>query len=66
MIFLPYAVKGWIRKAHSHYFVKEYEKALEAYDNGMKIEPNNQELTEGVQRTLNSMTAARQQTVSYF
>jgi len=57
----PDFVKGWIRKAHSHYFVKEYEKALEAYDKGMQLEPNNQEMTDGVQRTLNAMTASRQQ-----
>lgn len=44
-----YLVKAHTRKGHCYFFLKEYQKALEAYDEGLKIEPNNQELNDAVQ-----------------
>lgn len=54
----PDFVKAYVRKGHIHYFLKEYQRALETYDQGLKLDPNNQELEESVTRTL----AAMQQT----
>lgn len=51
----PDFVKAYTRKGHCHFFLKEYDKALEAYDKGLQLEPNNQELTEGAQRTVSAM-----------
>eukprot|EP00002_Diphylleia_rotans_P014396 TRINITY_DN2805_c0_g1_i1.p1 TRINITY_DN2805_c0_g1~~TRINITY_DN2805_c0_g1_i1.p1 ORF type:complete len:569 (+),score=168.32 TRINITY_DN2805_c0_g1_i1:83-1789(+) len=51
----PTFTKALIRKAHCLYFMKEYQKALEAYDTILKIEPDNEEVTDGVQRTLDAM-----------
>ncbi len=33
----PSFVKGWVRKGMAHHYLKEYYKALEAYDKGMKV-----------------------------
>ena len=35
--FLQVAVKGYTRKAICHFYMKEYHKALESYDKGLKI-----------------------------
>ena len=44
-------IKGWLRKGMAHHFLKEYYKALEAYDKGMKIDPNYSELNEWTMKT---------------
>jgi len=51
----PDFAKGWVRKGHAHFFLKEYEQALQAYDKGLALDPNNQELNDSVQRTLAAM-----------
>ncbi len=33
----PSFLKGWVRKGMAHHYLKEYYKALEAYDKGMKV-----------------------------
>jgi len=43
----PKFVKGYKGKALCHQFMKEYHKALEAFDQGLQLEPENQELKEG-------------------
>jgi len=48
----PNFVKGYIRKGLVHFVLKEYHKALEVYDKGLKIEPTNAELTEAIQKTI--------------
>ena len=40
----PEFPKGYSRKGHLQYFMKEYEKALETYEIGLKYEPGNEEL----------------------
>jgi len=51
----PDFVKGYTRKGHIHFFMKEYQKALEAYDQGLKLEENNAELQEGIKRTIEAV-----------
>lgn len=46
----PSFVKGYTRKATAQFFMKEYEKALESYQQGLEVEPDNAECKEGVQR----------------
>jgi len=53
----PDFVKIYSRKGHLHFFLKEYPKALEAYDQGLKVEPNNEECSEGARRTLQAMNS---------
>ena len=35
----PTFVKGWSRKAGIHFYLKEYHKALDAYNTILKLEP---------------------------
>ncbi|KOO28322.1 stress-induced protein sti1-like protein [Chrysochromulina tobinii] len=37
----PTFVKGWSRKAGVHFFLKEYHKAMDAYNMILKLEPDN-------------------------
>eukprot|EP01085_Mycamoeba_gemmipara_P005207 Mycagemm_TRINITY_DN10105_c0_g1::TRINITY_DN10105_c0_g1_i1::g.5207::m.5207 type:complete len:225 gc:universal TRINITY_DN10105_c0_g1_i1:874-1548(+) len=48
----PKFVKGYIRKGLVHFCTKEYHKALEVYDQGLLLEPENQELKDNIQKTL--------------
>lgn len=47
----PKFVKGWVRKGTCHQMQKEYHKALDAFQEGLKIEPKNQDCIEGGRRT---------------
>ncbi len=38
--------------------MKEYQRALQAYDQGLKLDENNQELQESIQRTLQAINAS--------
>ena len=40
-------VKGWSRKAGIHFFLKEYHKAMDAYNEILKFEPENEEAKNG-------------------
>eukprot|EP01023_Acetabularia_acetabulum_P000337 TRINITY_DN10134_c0_g1_i1.p1 TRINITY_DN10134_c0_g1~~TRINITY_DN10134_c0_g1_i1.p1 ORF type:complete len:617 (+),score=132.73 TRINITY_DN10134_c0_g1_i1:86-1852(+) len=46
----PEFPKGYSRKGHIQFFSKEYEKALETYDQGLLHDPSNQELLDGKRR----------------
>ncbi|KAL5186506.1 Hsp70-Hsp90 organizing protein 1 [Glycine soja] len=46
----PTFSKGYTRKGAVQFFMKEYEKALETYKEGLKHDPNNQELLDGIRR----------------
>lgn len=48
----PQFVKAYARKGTCHHFMKEYHKALQAFDQGLKIDPNNKECNEGKQKTM--------------
>lgn len=46
----PTFSKGYNRKGAVQFFMKEYDKALETYREGLKHDPNNLELLDGVRR----------------
>ncbi|VAI14382.1 unnamed protein product [Triticum turgidum subsp. durum] len=46
----PTFSKGYIRKGTNQFFMKEYEKAMETYQEGLKHDLSNQELLDGVKR----------------
>ncbi|KAI3872254.1 hypothetical protein MKW98_011746 [Papaver atlanticum] len=46
----PTFPKGYTRKGAIQFFMKEYDKALETYQEGLKHDQNNQELMDGVRR----------------
>ncbi|XP_068650142.1 hsp70-Hsp90 organizing protein 3-like [Aristolochia californica] len=48
----PTFSKGYTRKGAVQFFMKEYDKALETYQEGLKHDPHNQELTDGVRRCI--------------
>ncbi|XP_047325288.1 hsp70-Hsp90 organizing protein 3-like [Impatiens glandulifera] len=54
----PTFTKGYSRKGAVQFFMKEYDKALETYQAGLKHEPNNQELLDGVRRCIEQINKA--------
>ena len=46
----PKFSKGYTRKGAIQFFMKEFDKALETYQEGLKHDPQNPELLEGVRR----------------
>jgi len=51
----PDFVKGYIRKAQTHFLMKEYQKCLETYQTGLELDPNNAEITTGIQKCVEQM-----------
>lgn len=49
----PTFVKGWARKGNCHQLMKEYHKAMEAFDKGLAIDAASKECTDGKMRTMN-------------
>merc|ERR1712087_211737 len=56
----PTFVKGWSRKAGIHFYLKEYHKALDAYNTILKIEPENEEAKTQVEQVLAAVNSADQ------
>merc|ERR1712046_311556 len=56
----PTFVKGWSRKAGIHFYLKEYHKALDAYNAILKIEPENEEAKTQVEQVLAAVNSANQ------
>ncbi|GLT78357.1 hypothetical protein SLA2020_498960 [Shorea laevis] len=54
----PTFSKGYTRKGAAQFFMKEYDKALETYQEGLKHDPNNQELLDGVRRCVGQINKA--------
>ncbi|XP_022759056.1 hsp70-Hsp90 organizing protein 3-like [Durio zibethinus] len=54
----PTFSKGYTRKGAVQFFMKEYDKALETYKEGLKHDPNNQELLDGVRRCVEQINKA--------
>jgi len=48
----PTFVKGWSRKAGIHFYLKEYHKAMDAYNAILKLEPENEEAKGGLDRVI--------------
>ena len=51
----PTFAKGYSRKGHLQFFMKEYDKAMETYEAGLKHDPENTELKEGLFRCLTAI-----------
>ncbi|KAK7330721.1 hypothetical protein VNO77_24919 [Canavalia gladiata] len=54
----PTFSKGYTRKGAVQFFMKEYDKALETYREGLKHDPNNQELLDGIGRCAEQINKA--------
>ncbi|CAM0903594.1 unnamed protein product [Alopecurus aequalis] len=54
----PTFSKGYTRKGAIQFFMKEYDKATETYQEGLKHDPNNQELLDGVKRCFQQISKA--------
>lgn len=54
----PTFSKGYTRKGAIQFFLKEYDKALETYQEGLKHDPQNQELLDGVRRCVQQINKA--------
>merc|ERR1719231_374564 len=48
----PTFAKGWSRKAGIHYYLKEYHKAMDAYNMILKLEPENEEAKRGLDQVV--------------
>lgn len=57
-------VRGYARKGAVQFFMKDYHKALETYQAGLKYDESNQELLEGVRKCLSQIDAANRGAVS--
>ncbi|XP_077235476.1 stress-inducible protein [Tasmannia lanceolata] len=60
----PTFSKGYTRKGAVQFFMKEYDKALETYQEGLKHDPNNQELLDGVRRCVEQINKANRGDIS--
>ncbi|PNT54068.1 hypothetical protein POPTR_001G119500v4 [Populus trichocarpa] len=54
----PTFSKGYTRKGAVQFFMKEYDKALETYQEGLKHDPHNQDLLDGVRRCVEQLNKA--------
>ncbi|KAJ8767688.1 hypothetical protein K2173_018246 [Erythroxylum novogranatense] len=54
----PSFSKGYTRKGAVQFLMKEYDKALETYQQGLKHDPQNQELLDGVRRCVEQLNKA--------
>jgi stress-induced-phosphoprotein 1 len=54
----PTFAKGYTRKGAIQFFMKEYDKAMETYQEGLKHDPSNQELLDGVKRCIQQINKA--------
>ncbi|KAK9148001.1 hypothetical protein Scep_006758 [Stephania cephalantha] len=60
----PTFSKGYTRKGAVQFFMKEYDKAMETYQEGLKLDPNNQELLDGVRRCVEQINKANRGDIS--
>ncbi|GJN21708.1 hypothetical protein PR202_gb09214 [Eleusine coracana subsp. coracana] len=60
----PNFTKGYTRKGAIQFFMKEYDKAMETYQAGLKLDPNNQELLDGVKRCIEQINKANRGEIS--
>merc|ERR1719198_2402364 len=56
----PTFVKGWSRKAGIHFYLKEYHKAIDAYNAILKIDPNNEEAKAGLESVIQMVNMQNQ------
>ncbi|EHA8588492.1 hsp70-Hsp90 organizing protein [Cocos nucifera] len=60
----PSFSKGYTRKGAIQFCMKEYDKALETYQEGLKHDPNNQELMDGVRRCVEQINKTNRGEIS--
>ncbi|XP_043717086.1 hsp70-Hsp90 organizing protein 3-like [Telopea speciosissima] len=60
----PTFSKGYTRKGAIQFFMKEYDKALETYQEGLKHDPKNQELLDGVRRCVEQINKTNRGDIS--
>jgi len=48
----PKFVKAYARKGTCHHLMKEYHKAMKAFEDGLKIDPTSKDCSDGKNRTL--------------
>lgn len=60
----PEFSKGYSRKGHLQFFMKEYDKAMETYEAGLKHDPENAELKEGLIRCIQAINKMNRGEVS--
>ncbi|GAB4817982.1 hypothetical protein N2152v2_005028 [Parachlorella kessleri] len=51
----PSFAKGYSRKGHLQYFMKEYDKAMTTYEEGLRHDPDSAELKEGLMRCIEAI-----------
>ena len=51
----PEWIRGYTRKALAEFYLEDYEAAVKTYEDGLKIEPNNQGLKDGLKQTQEKM-----------
>lgn len=56
----PTFIKGWSRKAGIHYYLKEYHKAMDAYNAILKLEPDNEEAKAGLDSVIAQVNSQSQ------
>jgi len=54
----PKFMKGWTRKASIHYFLKEYHKAMDAYNCALEVEPESEEAKQGLESVMRAINEA--------
>jgi stress-induced-phosphoprotein 1 len=59
----PEFAKGYSRKGHLQYFMKEYSKAMSTYEEGLKHDPENAELKDGLSRCVQAINRVRRSVV---
>lgn len=60
----PTFTKGYTRKGAIQFFMKEFDKALETYQEGLKHDKNNQELMDGVRRCVDQINRTNRGDIS--
>ncbi|KQK00531.1 hsp70-Hsp90 organizing protein [Brachypodium distachyon] len=60
----PTFSKGYSRKGAIQFFMKEHDKAMETYQAGLKHDPNNQELLDGIKRCIEQINKANRGEIS--
>jgi len=51
----PTFIKAYTRKGHAQFFMKEYDKAMATYQQGLDKDPNNEELKSAMQRCVETL-----------
>ncbi|KAJ7514759.1 hypothetical protein O6H91_23G058200 [Diphasiastrum complanatum] len=60
----PSFSKGYSRKGAIQFLMKEYDKALETYQTGLKYDENNQELLDGIRRCVEQINKTNRGDIS--